>query len=572
MEINMKTTYQYDHYYQYEELTGILQRYAQEYPDYCKLESIGETTEGRQMWMLSLTKLATGDFADKPAYGVNANIHAGEVTGTMCCMYFIDYLLTNRAEEEVDWLLSHFTVYCVPRITPDGAEYYLTTPYSLRSVNKHYPFDAEQPGMQPEDIDGDGVIRQMRVKNPDGAFKISEKDPRIMTRRRPDDTAGTFYDVYTEGLIAEYDGGEIKTAPPRFGNDFNRNFPLNWLPENKQTGAGAYALANPETRAMADYMYSRKNLCAVLNFHTSGGIYLYPPGFKSAKEADKSDIARMKALGKMAEEETGYVALNLLDEFVGEAAASMGIVGAFDDFVSYALGIVDFTCECWDLENRAGHPSVWPRPEHIPDEKQEQILTDCIQWLADNNNGEGYQDWTPFHHPQLGEVEIGGFDYKHTVQNPPSAFLLQEVQKHTRFMLRCMKTLPRLAFDKTRVTVVAEDTWRIDTTVMNLGYLPTSAMKEAETLKVAKPLTVTLAGAEIVTGKQSEEIGQLEGFSGVNTGYGFAGAVTMNHAPYSRHLSWIVKAPEGTPVTVQAAAPRAGKAAQTIVLTKGGQV
>ena len=566
----MKTTYSYDHYYRYDEMTGILQRYAREYPDYCRLESIGETAEGRQQWLLSVTKLATGDFAEKPAYGVHGNIHAGEVTGTMCCMYFLDYLLTNRETEEVDWLLSRFTVYCVPRITPDGAEYYLTTPQSLRSVNKYYPFDEEQSGMQPEDLDGDGVIRQMRVKNPDGAFKISEKDPRVMTRRRPDDVEGTFYDVYAEGRIAEYDGGEIRTAPPRFGNDFNRNFPLNWLPEHKQTGAGAYALSNPETRAMADYMYSRKNLCAVLNFHTSGGIYLYPPGFKSAKEADPSDIARMKAMGKMAQEETGYPALNLLDEFVGAAAGSMGIVGAFDDFVSYALGIADFTCECWDLEARAGHPSVWPRPEHIPDEEKEQTMIDCLKWLAENNHAEGYKNWTVFSHPQLGEVEIGGFDVKHTVQNPPAAFLLQEVEKHTRFMLRQMKTLPRLVFDRTCVTAVADNTWKVETTVMNVGYLPTSAMKEAEVLKTAKPLKVSFSGAEIVAGKETEEIGHLEGFSGVKAGYGFAGGVTMNHAPYSKRLSWIVSAKEGTEVTVRVSAPRAGTAVQTISLTKGG--
>ncbi len=561
----MKTTNTYDHYYKYEELTNLLQGYAADYPDYCRLESIGETLEKRQMWLLSITKLADGDFADKPACGVNANIHAGEVTGTMCCMYFIDYLLTNREDPEVDWLLSHFTVYCVPRITPDGAEYYLTTPYSLRSVNRYYPYEQEQPGVQPEDMDGDGVIRQMRVENPNGGFKISERDPRIMVRRRPDDIEGTFYDVYPEGIIKDYDGGEISRAPERFGNDFNRNFPMNWLPENRQKGAGAYALSNPETRALADYMYSRKNLCAVLNFHTSGGIYLYPPGFKSAKDADKADIARVKALGEMATEETGYPALNLLDEYVGKAAGSMGIVGAFDDFVSYTLGIIDFTCECWDLENRAGHPSIWPRPAHTPDAEREQTLSDCIKWLEDNNHGEGFKDWTTVLHPQLGTVEIGGMDEKYTRQNPPSAFLLQEVEKHTRFLLRYMKTLPRLAFQNTAVESLAEGMWKIDTTVINLGYLPTCAMTEAQTLHIVKPLNVSLDGANPIVGKKSEEIGQLEGFSSANLG-SRPGAGTMNHAPYSKKLSWTVKAKPGTEITITCGAPRAGIAKETVVL------
>ncbi|MBQ6488699.1 MAG: zinc carboxypeptidase [Solobacterium sp.] len=568
----MKTQYVYDHYYKYDELTEFLQKLAQDYPEYCRLESFGQTDSGRQQWLMSVTKLSAGDFADKPAFGVNGNIHAGEVTGTMCACHFLDYLLTNRDDNEVDWLLTNFTVYCVPRITPDGAEYYLTTPYSVRSIPKMYPFEEVQPGVQPEDVDGDGVIRKMRVRNPEGAFKISPDDPEVMIRRAPDETEGEFYDVFSEGLVEGYEGGELQPAPGKHGNDFNRNFPLNWLPENKQAGAGSYALSNPETKALADYLFSKPNLCAVLNFHTSGGIYLYPPGFKHAKEADPGDIARIKAIGKMATEETGYPALNLLDEYVGEAAGSMGIVGAFDDFCGYALGIVDFTCECWDLVNRAGHPSVWPRPANTPDEEEQAIFTDAVKWLKENENGEGYKPWTKFDHPQLGEVEIGGFDYKHTVQNPPSDFLQQETEKHSRFLLRAMKTLPRLSWTDVRALPAGENTWKVDATVMNLGYLPTSAMKEAEVLKTAKPVRVTFTGAELISGKDCEDIGHLEGFSGVKGIYTAMGPSTLGHKPYSKHMSWVVKGTAGTEVTLSASCPRAGRAETCVKLEKGTEV
>lgn len=561
----MKTEYVYDHYVRYDELTEILQKFAADYPDYCRLEAFGQSDSGRKQWLMSVTKLSAGDFADKPAFGVNGNIHAGEVTGTMCTLYFLDYLLTNRNEPEVDRILTDYTVYAIPRIAPDGAEFYLTTPYSVRSVPKMYPFDEVMPGVQPEDIDGDGVIRRMRVKNPEGAFKISADNPQVMLRRRPDETEGDFYDVFSEGVV-EKGQDDLNPAPTKHGNDFNRNFPLNWLPENRQSGAGAYALSNPETAALADCMYGLRNLCAVLNFHTSGGIYLYPPGFKHAKEADPSDIARIKAIGKMATEETGYPALNLIDEYVGEAAGAMGIVGAFDDFCGYALGIVDFTCECWDLANRAGHPSVWPRPAEISDEEQQAVFTDAIKWLQENENGEGYMPWTPFVHPQLGEVEIGGLDYKHTVQNPPSDYLKQETEKHTRFLLRAIKTLPRLAWKDVCAVRTDADTWKVEGTVINLGYLPTSAMKEAETLGTARPVRVTLNDAEITQGKAEQEIGHLEGFSGNRGMVTSMGPVTMAHAPYSKRLSWIVKAAEGTELTLEAGCPRAGRVSVKVVL------
>ncbi len=562
----MKPRYVYDQYFKYDELTEILKGFAADYPDYVRLTSCGKSSEGRELWFVTLTKREAGLPEDKPAFGVNANIHAGEVTGTMCAVYFLDYLLFNKDDPAIDRLLADYTVYAIPRITPDGAEYYLTTPYSVRSVPKMYPFDEVQPGVYPEDVDGDGVIRKMRVKDPDGAFRISPDDPQIMIKRQPDETEGEFYDVFSEGIIEKYEGGEIMSAPVKHGNDFNRNFPLNWLPENKQAGAGAYALSNPETKALADHMYSLKNLCMVLNFHTSGGIYLFPPGFKHAREADPADIARFRAIGKMAEEETGYKALNLVDDYVGEAADSMGIVGAFDDFVSYALGIVDYTCECWDLVNRAGHPSVWPRPKDIPDEEEQKKLADSIRWLQENNGGAGYLPWTKFDHPQLGEVEIGGFDYKNTIQNPPAGFLLQEVEKHTRFMMRAMKTLPRLAWQDVKASLLADGCWQVEGTVINLGYLPTSAMKEAEVLKTAKPVKVVLSGAEVLFGKAEEEIGHLEGFSGAKGNYTPMGPSTMAHAPYSKHMSWVVKAESGSEVTLCAACPRSGRSELKITL------
>src|SRR6516164_1128301 len=39
--------------YQYEELTGILRRLEARYPDLVKLQSIGETPEGRDLWGLA---------------------------------------------------------------------------------------------------------------------------------------------------------------------------------------------------------------------------------------------------------------------------------------------------------------------------------------------------------------------------------------------------------------------------------------------------------------------------------------------------------------------------------------
>jgi len=73
-------TLTFDTYYRYADLTSILQDFAARFPALCQIESIGKSYEGRDIWCATLTHTATGPAADKPAFWVDANIHATEVS------------------------------------------------------------------------------------------------------------------------------------------------------------------------------------------------------------------------------------------------------------------------------------------------------------------------------------------------------------------------------------------------------------------------------------------------------------------------------------------------------------
>ena len=199
----MQLTHAYDHFYRYEEITSILKGYEKDFSELCRLSSLATTPEGRSIWLMEVTNLKTGNYCEKPAYFVNGNIHTGEVTGSMVAMGLLDSLFTGyqNGDENVLYLLDHFTFYVVPRITPDGSECYLTTPEVIRSANRMYPYSELMPGLQTKDLDGDGVIRKMRIKSPYGAWKVSDSDPKLMTKRRPDEGTGDVDDVYTVGAI-----------------------------------------------------------------------------------------------------------------------------------------------------------------------------------------------------------------------------------------------------------------------------------------------------------------------------------------------------------------------------------
>lgn len=557
----MKTSYTYDHFYLYGEITEILHRYADEHPDLCRVYSLNKTPEGRDIWAIDVTNTKTGAYENKPAYCIDANIHAGEVTGSMVAMFFLDTIFSNLDDPEIQKILDNYTFYVIPRITPDGGECYLTTPEMLRSSNQFYPYEELMPGLQPKDMDGDGLILKMRVKSPYGVWKISDKDPRLMTKRQPDDVDGDFYNVYSEGYIEDYDGHTIETAPGKWANDYNRNFPLAWTPEFSQRGAGKYPLANIETRSIAEFISEHKNICSIINLHTMTGVYLYPPGAKHRSEAPVEDIMRYKAIGKMATEETTYPAISIIDEYMQRGAKPL--TGSFDDFNYSLMGLHNYTIECWDLDPRAGITPVWPRPneDDLTDEEKEEKHYKYIKWIDEYNDGEGFKTWTKFQHPQLGEVEIGGIDYKHVVQNPPLKYLYQEVEKHTRFFLRAVKTLPLIRFVDVKAENIDGSVYKVQATLMNKGYLPTYVTGEAKNAKIVRDLTVTLSGdgIEFVQGKQTEKIGQLNGFSCLEANMSTLGPATGNGELCEKVVTWVIKAKPGTELVITGGNARVGK-------------
>lgn len=560
----MKTTFQYDHYYKYDELEKNLKYFSEKYPELCDLESICVTEENRNVYAVTITNKKTGAALDKPAFHIDGNTHAGEVTGSMAAMHAIDVLLTGYGEDKViTKILDRMTIYVVPRISPDGAETYLTTPYSIRSVNRvHNP---EKGGIRSEDLDGDGVIRMMRIPTPYGAWKKDKDDSSIMAKRDPGDADGEFYDIYAEGNFEAFDGDEnLKEKKEDWSLDFNRNYPYGWFPENRQAGAGKYPLSNPETKAMADWVIEHPNIGGVSTNHTSGGIILYPPGTRPSTAVSEKDINQFIEIANMGKEELGYEPLNIYDSFISDPANYDS--GAFDDWCYQSQGIVAYTVELWDLAKRVGVPLVWNarKKESAQDELKRFVA--CMKWVKENAP-EYYEDWKPFHHETFGDIEIGGFNFKFSQQNPPESFLNGVLEQMTRFMIRFAQSMPRLTIDTLTSEKVSDDIYKVTAVVGNLGYLPTNLTEEAKKLNISKEVEVTISGGKIVSGLEKTKIGNLEGYGSTSTGTNFYGNISTDYnAKARKKLTWVVQAKSGVEITVSCAQEKSGKASKTITL------
>lgn len=560
----MKTTFQYDHYYKYDELEKNLKYFSDKYPELCDLESICVTEENRNVYAMTITNKKTGAALDKPAFHIDGNTHAGEVTGSMAAMHAIDVLLTGYGEDKViTKILDRMTIYVVPRISPDGAETYLTTPYSIRSVNRvHNP---ENGGIRSEDLDGDGVIRMMRIPTPYGAWKKDKNDSSIMAKRDPGDADGDFYDIYVEGNFEAFDGDEnLKEKKEDWSLDFNRNYPYGWFPENRQAGAGKYPLSNPETKAMADWIIEHPNIGGVSTNHTSGGIILYPPGTRPSTAVSEKDINQFIEIANMGKEELGYEPLNIYDSFIADPANYDS--GAFDDWCYQSQGIVAYTVELWDLAKRVGVPLVWNARNKESAQDELKRFVACMKWVKENAP-EYYEDWKPFHHEIFGDIEIGGFNFKFSQQNPPESFLNGVLEQMTRFMIRFAQSMPRLTIDTLTSEKVSDDIYKVTAIVGNLGYLPTNLTEEAKNLNISKEVEVTISGGKVISGLEKTKIGNLEGYGSTSTGTNFYGNISTDYnAKARKKLTWVVQAKSGTEITVSCAQEKSGKASKTITL------
>ena len=547
----MKTSF--DEYLRHEDLTRTLHALAEGHPALCRVESVGRSVEGREIWLAELTNTHTGPAGEKPAFWVDGNTHAGEVTGSMAALYLIELLLESYGSDDlVTRLLDEQTFYVLPRLSPDGAERYLTTPHTLRSNPRPWPEPQPEPGLQPEDVDGDGHVLQMRVEDPGGEWRVSGGDARLMVPRAPDEAepGATYYRLYREGVFEDFDGFDKKIARPLHGLDMNRQYPYRWREDADQGGAGPYPLSEPESRAHVDALLARRNVFSIHSHHTFCGAILRPYSDRDDKEMPDHDLAVYKAIGDRGTDLTGYPNISVYHDFRYEE--DRFITGAFDDWAFDYYGVFAFTVEFWSLPAAAG-VEVKDFIKFFRDPPEEASLA-MLSWNDRELGGDGFSPWTPFDHPQLGRVEVGGWKTKFTHQNPPPKFLEAECEKLARFALAHASTAPRLTADL-RTEELSPGVRRLELRVENTGYLPTNVTRVAADKKLVKPVKASLTlpeGAGLVSGEPEVDLGHLAGRSAL-VGGGWKGPAFFQGLPSdsAKRYVWVVRGENQVEVEVR---------------------
>jgi len=551
----------YDHFPRFDELTERLQRAAAEHPDLCRLEVLGRSHEGRELWIATLTNAATGPHDEKPAVWLDGNIHASELTASVALLHLVETLCARHgSDERVTRALDERTFYVVPRVNPDGAELALAeVPFVVRATTRRWPLEEQQPGLIPGDADLDGRSLQMRIEDPNGTWKPHPAVPKLLVPREPDeDGPGPWYRLLPEGRVEGYDGVAIPAAPPLAGIDSNRNFPYRWRRFDKTgfaTGNGDYPTSEPEVRAIVQGVVDRPNICLYFAQHTYSGVLLRPFSDRPDDDFPSVDRWTYDDLGRRATEITGYPHLNVYEDFRYDPKDA--ITGVADDWAYDQRGIFAWTTEFWNPLTAAGiedpHPIEWYRDHPLDDDLK------LLAWVDENVPG-GYVDWYPYDHPELGRVELGGWDHALVFTNPPPHLLEAEVAPHTELAVFNALTLPRLRLRDVAVERLGDDAWQVQVVVENAGWLPTNVTQRAIDAVVAPQVEARLSlpdGASLVHGTERHPLGHLAGRALRRSSVGTFGP-PHDGTDDRAAARWTVRAPAGTALAVEVAAPRAG--------------
>ncbi|MCU0254973.1 MAG: carboxypeptidase, partial [Acidobacteria bacterium] len=269
-----------------------------------------------------------------------------------------------------------------------------------------------------------------------------------------------------------------------------------------------------------------------------------------------------RKMGEKGQALTGYPAISVYHDFRYHPKQ---VIGGTFDWIYEHLGAYCWVVEIWSPMREAGIENYayidWFRDHPEADDLK------LYRWSAQALGGLAHAPWRPFDHPQLGHVEIGGWDRFHAFSNPPPALLARELARFPRWLVWQALTSPRLELVAAQADTLGAGLYRVRLVVQNSGWLPSYVSKRGLERKVVRGAIAEIAlpaGATLVQGKRREDMGQLEGKAYKHTGISFW---PETHVTDDRvKVEWVVRAAPGTDVALTLRHDKAGVVRSHVVL------
>ncbi len=189
-----------------------------------------------------------------------------------------------------------------------------------------------------------------------------------------------------------------------------------------------------------------------------------------------------------------------------EQAAKMAAVGELPpELQARMMAAIQQTAGGEVGDQPAAPPTVKPSPTKPNDSNDGKWLT----YSDEQRDGEGFVEWTPFDHPQLGPVEIGGFVPGFRI-NAPAGLTHTLADEQASVIQSLLEALPVVEVNEPVIERLGERVWRVSVELCNPSFLPTSSTVG---LKIRQPIAVDLVldAKRIAVGRRIVIINRLLG-------------------------------------------------------------
>jgi hypothetical protein len=430
---------------------------------------LSHTLDGKNLYVVTIGK---GDKDNKPGVAVIGNVQGFSPASTEIVMQMIEKMAALKPA-----ILDEVTFYFFPDVTPAASAQYDANPAYEREENAR-PFDDDRDGKTDEDgfddMDGDGLITWMRIKDPDkGEYRIHPGNPAVMTKADVTKNQNAEYIVIREGYDNDKDGIINEDLPG--GIIFNKNFSFNYPYFGK--GAGENSFSDPETRELAGFLFDHWNIFAVLCIGSENNLSAFSD--LKVKFIDNTIPGEVHEKDKPYFERVGHLYNGLVR--LNDTAKVNPSGGDLLSWAYFHYNRFAFSTPAWNISRNSDNLG--------------SIDYDYLKMASEIGLKDQFVAWHKIEHPDFPgvSVEVGGIK-PFLVSNPPLSVIDTVSVQHFNFLTALASLHPQLDLDNIKITRRANDLFMVEVEIANKGkfpVMPAMAVNSKWVKKVRVELTLS---------------------------------------------------------------------------------